>query len=148
MNYYNNPNIYPNQLMFGQQQTYQQPQTYQQQPMTQLSGKMVENIDVVKITDIPFGGYGFFPRADLGEIYVKNWNPNGTTSIRVYKLDVPEENTDPQISLEEISNKIDILENKINTYFSSFAVTNQSSCKQEIKEKEENEVSPVILNKF
>ena len=44
-----------------------------------LNGKIVESKDIVSVTEIPLGGYGLFPKADLSEIYVKVWNNSGTT---------------------------------------------------------------------
>jgi hypothetical protein len=40
---------------------------------------------MVKATEVMFGGYGVFPKADLSEIYIKNWNNNGTTQIITYR---------------------------------------------------------------
>ena len=57
----------------------------QQLPQLGLNGKIVDTIDMVKVTEVPIGGYGIFPKADLNEIYVKTWNPNGTTSITTFR---------------------------------------------------------------
>ena len=76
MNNYNQP--IPNQYIDRSKQyptytQYQQPQM--QQPMTSqqfpVLGKIVDSLDVVKATEVPIGGYGIFPKADLSEIYVK-----------------------------------------------------------------------------
>ena len=40
--------------------------------MNTLSGKVVDGGEVVKATEVPFGGYGIFPKADLTEIYIKS----------------------------------------------------------------------------
>ena len=50
-----------------------------------IPGKIVESSDIVKVTDVPFGGYGVFPKADFSEVYIKMWNGNGTTSIVTFK---------------------------------------------------------------
>ena len=65
------------------QQMQQQPQMFNNQNMAlnQLNGKIVENKDIVSVTEIPVGGYGFFPKADLSEIYLKMWNSSGTTDM-------------------------------------------------------------------
>lgn len=76
MSYYPN-NFYQN---YQPQQYYQQPQ---QAPS--LQGKIVENSEMVRISEIPFGSYGVFPKADLSEIYIKTWNNNGTTKVLTYK---------------------------------------------------------------
>lgn len=91
MNYYPN-NFYSNypyqnmytpqpQLMSGSNQVSSQPATTTQG----IPGKIVDSAEVAKVADIPFGGYGIFPRADLSEIYVKMWNANGTTSTLVFQ---------------------------------------------------------------
>lgn len=88
MNYYptNFYSSYPYQNNYQQQ--YSQPQVQQQMiPVAaqNIPGKLVENFDIVKVTDVPFGGYGVFPKADFSEIYIKMWNGNGTTSIATFK---------------------------------------------------------------
>ena len=50
-----------------------------------LFSKIVDGEEVVKATEVPFGGYGVFPKADLTELYVKSWNNDGTTKIITYK---------------------------------------------------------------
>lgn len=85
--YQNNFSNYP---YYGQQYGYlqQQNQQIQQQPIQQsplqLNGKVVENSDIAKISEVPIGSYGIFPKADMTEIYVKNWNPDGSTNFRTY----------------------------------------------------------------
>ena len=69
------------QLMGGSNQVSSQPATTTQG----IPGKSVDSAEVAKVADIPFGGYGIFPRADLSEIYVKMWNANGTTSTLVFQ---------------------------------------------------------------
>jgi hypothetical protein len=56
-----------------------------QQQNVGINGKIVDSEDIVKATEVPIGGYGVFPKADLSEIYIKTWNNNGTTSILTYK---------------------------------------------------------------
>ena len=51
----------------------------------QIPGKIVDSQEVARVSDIPFGGYGIFPKADLSEVYVKMWNNNGTTSLVCFK---------------------------------------------------------------
>lgn len=78
----NNPYFYSNSMQMPQMQP-------QSQPMTStsiLNGKLVDSIDMVKATEVPIGGYGIFPKADLSEIYIKSWNNNGTTNISIYKI--------------------------------------------------------------
>lgn len=57
----------------------------QAQPFTPL-GKMVESVDIVKVTDIPMdGNMYYFPKADGSEIYSKQFMPNGQTRILTFK---------------------------------------------------------------
>lgn len=81
MNYY--PNYNPN--YYNPSYSYNIPYNQNVQPQqaqTQtLNGKIVDSKDIVKVTDVPIGSYGIFPKADLSEIYIKSWNNNGTTNI-------------------------------------------------------------------
>lgn len=103
MNYYN-PNFYQN---------YNQYPTPIQQPMG-INGKVVDSEEMVRVSEVPIGGYGVFPKADLSEIYIKNWNPNGTTSIVTFKPYIPPE---PVIEegpgSKEILDRISALESKL-----------------------------------
>jgi hypothetical protein len=62
-------------------------QQYQQSLNTfSALGKIVENEDVVKTTDIPMdGNMYYFPRADGSVIYGKQWLANGTTRLLTFK---------------------------------------------------------------
>lgn len=85
-----------------------------------IQGKLVENEDMVKITDIPLGGYGVFPKADMSEVYIKTWNNNGTTSITTF-VPIPLEETKEEKEKsrnELILNKINSLEEKIDSIIS------------------------------
>ena len=132
MSYYN-PNLYQN-YMQQYSGNYMMPQppmpmmnqnnipSQQGQPQAStLNGKLVDSLDVAKATEVPIGGYGVFPKADLSEIYIKSWNSNGTTSIITFKPIAPEENPtsatqqDKSMSnaliqkITELENKIDML---------------------------------------
>ena len=49
-------------------------------------GKIVESVDVVKVTDIPMdGNMYYFPQADGQAIYGKKFLPNGQTQILAFK---------------------------------------------------------------
>lgn len=110
---------YPNPNYYTQ---YQQPQfnpylqrmenlqQFQQtlQPTNQIPaiGKVVESMDIVKVTDIPMDGNTYyFPKADGTEIYSKQFMPNGQTRILTFKpvLDVEPNNS----TLEEEKLKFD-----------------------------------------
>ncbi len=93
MNYYPT-NFYSNypqtqQSLYGYNQTqipnYQTNQTQMSMQNNQIPGKIVDSQEVARVSDIPFGGYGVFPKADLSEVFVKVWNNNGTTSLLCFK---------------------------------------------------------------
>ena len=90
---------YPNPNYYSQ---YQQPQfnpylqrmenlqQFQQtlQPTNQIPaiGKVVESMDIVKVTDIPMdGNVYYFPKADGTEIYTKQFGMDGKTRILTFK---------------------------------------------------------------
>lgn len=65
------------------QQALQQPTVTSQVPAL---GKVVESMDIVKVTDIPMdGNVYYFPKADGEEIYTKQFLPNGQTRILTFK---------------------------------------------------------------
>lgn len=88
-NYTNNPYMQRMENLQQFQQAIQQPQVSAQislpNQFTPL-GKIVESIDIVKVTDIPMdGNMYYFPKADGTEIYSKQFMPNGQTRILVFK---------------------------------------------------------------
>jgi len=112
MSYYLN-NMYPN---------YQYTSPYTTQPtMPALQGKIVDSADMVKVTEVPFGGFAVFPKGDMSEIYVKNWSSNGTTQIITYKPIIPEQKIETktvdtnELILQQITN----LETKIDAFINN-----------------------------
>lgn len=97
---------------YGQQLNQMQIQP-QPQNISYLNGKVVDGIDVVKVTDVPIGGYGIYPKADLSEIYVKSWNQNGTTSVITYKIQQEEPQAKQDTIEQKIIARIDALESTI-----------------------------------
>lgn len=99
---------YPNGPIISSQQQIMQQQSQamqMQQPMT-LQGKMVDGEDIVKVTDVPMGGYGVFPKADFSEVYIKSWNSNGTTNIVTYKptfKETPKEDDTNTVLLDKMN---------------------------------------------
>ena len=90
-NYGYNP-YYPQQRFQSVEQSNQQPMmTTYQTPMqltkpTNLLGKSVDNIDVVKAMDIPLdGSISYFPLTDGSAIVSKQLQTDGTSKIVVYK---------------------------------------------------------------
>ena len=71
-------------------------------------GKIVESIDIVKVTDIPMdGNMYYFPQADGQAIYGKKFLPNGQTQILAFK---PIENNEVDKSSTETEKlKLDML---------------------------------------
>ena len=66
------------------QQALQQPPTFQNN--FSVISKVVENIDMVKVADIPMdGNMYYFPKADGTEIYTKQFGVDGRTRILTFK---------------------------------------------------------------
>lgn len=123
-NGYNNQFISPNNL-----QGYGNPQqgvNASPQPVPNiLNGKIVDSEDVVKATEVPIGGYGIFPKADLSEIYIKSWNNNGTTSIITFKpfaedkpTEITQNNSDLMLYINGMAEQIKRLELKLDAVLS------------------------------
>lgn len=137
MAYYPN-NFYQNYQYSGYPQMSQMPQS----PMvSNLQGKVVDGIEIVKATDVPFGSFSVFPKGDFGEIYLKTWNNNGTTQIITYKPVVEEETKkeEPNLILEKINNIENQLTDLINKVAPSQA-TSATATDQVVKK----EVNPNV----
>ena len=82
-----------------------------------LLGKIVDGEEVVKATEVPFGGYGVFPKADLSEVYIKTWNNDGTARIMKFQpiKEAALPQNDTNILLLE---KISAIEDKLNSLLS------------------------------
>ena len=119
-NYGYNP-YYPQQRYQGVDTNNQQPMmTTFQQPMqltkpSGLLGKSVDNIDVVKATDIPLdGSISYFPLTDGSAIVSKQLQMDGTSKMVIYKP-IKENSDDSKkfVTFEEMQSelaKIDILD--------------------------------------
>lgn len=118
-NYGYNP-YYPQQRFQNVEQPNQQPimPTYQQSMQltkpSYLLGKSVDNIDVVKATDIPLdGSISYFPLTDGSAIVSKQLLDNGSSKITIFKP-VKEQNEDvtyiTRKDLEKALNDIDLSE--------------------------------------
>ena len=111
MNYYPTPNYNPQmQYSSAPNNMPQQMNFTQQMQPSQLNGKIVDSEEMVRATEVPMGSYGIFPKADMSEVFIKTWNPNGTTSITHYKPAAAADSTDvrnyQQPLLEDNSDKI------------------------------------------
>lgn len=144
MNYLNNSNYlgnYPYNYV-NQYVPQPQPQQFISQPMApqtqqpqSLNGKIVDSEDVVKATEVPIGGYGIFPKADLSEIYIKSWNNNGTTSIITFKP-IIQEVKEPQIVEDnslKIIERLNALDAKIDSLMMNNAAVTAQVAKKEVK---------------
>lgn len=100
-------------------------------PASYLNGKIVDSVDVVKAMDVPIGGYGIYPKADLSEIYIKSWNPNGTTNIVTFKPIVPETvapaQEESQGNMVQLFQKIELLESKLDAFIAENKMTGMTS---------------------
>lgn len=144
MNYLNNSNYLGNYpYNYASQYVPQpQPQQFISQPMApqtqqpqSLNGKIVDSEDVVKATEVPIGGYGIFPKADLSEIYIKSWNNNGTTSIITFKpiiQEVKEPQTVEDNSLKIIE-RLNALDAKIDSLMMNNVTVSTQVAKKEVK---------------
>ena len=105
MNFYpNNNNYFSNYPVYPQNNN----------PLSILQGKIVENQEIVKTTEIPFNSFGVFPKGDFSEIYIKTWNNNGTTRIMTYKP-VGEEMKNKEVDTNAILlEKLEAIEKKLN----------------------------------
>ena len=95
------------EMQFNQQPMYRQP--------SGLQGKSVDNVEVVKATDIPLdGSISYFPLTDGSAIVTKQLQQDGTSKTTIYKP-VNEEEEIKQgpvfITLEEFNEKIKELSN-------------------------------------
>ena len=126
MQQYQNPNFYGQQQFMQPQfnpylqrmENLQQFQQAIQQPMVPTSmsganqfnpfGKIVESMDIVKVTDIPMdGNMYYFPQADGQAIYGKKFLPNGQTQILAFKPSLESEPNN--VSTEVEKSKFDTL---------------------------------------
>lgn len=109
------PQIPMGYLTPAMQQQIQPQMAMQQNP----NGKVVDSIDIVKVTDIPMDGSSYyFPKADGTEVYSKRWLPNGSTEINTYvKVVDKEQQEEPKFdfSLMEtnIMDKLNSIEEKL-----------------------------------
>ena len=106
------------QVIQPQQQNTQQFQQTQQIPQG-INGKIVESIDLVKVSEIPMGGWALFPQADEKCIYLKKYLNDGSTRIITYMPQIEDKAEEPKIDysneLLEIKNSINVLDEKLSS---------------------------------
>jgi hypothetical protein len=122
---YNNP--YYNLQTQAQQLPKQTPQMYKPQNGFVLQGKVVDSLDVVKATDIPYdGSVSYFPLTDHSAIITKQLQQDGTSKMVIYKpiLDNEEETKVRYITEDDLREQIKDMDNKYIT---------ESDLKEQIK---------------
>lgn len=82
-NYYN----YPTQNLPAQNAPiYPYGQVVQQNNFSNIVGKTVNDFNEITANDVPMDGrVAFFPKSDMSEIAVKNWESNGTIRTMTFK---------------------------------------------------------------
>ena len=114
-NYNNIYNPYGNPYLNYNQQPQLQTSILRQnqyRPQNSLQGKVVDSLDVVKATDIPYdGSVSYFPLTDGTAIITKQLQQDGTSKVVIYKPMIEnEENkyiteTDLEKQLKDMDNK-------------------------------------------
>ena len=128
MNYY--PNNFYGNYSYGNSYTQMSnsaPNTFNQSYINNnLLGKIVDGEEVVKATEVPFGGYGVFPKADLSEVYIKTWNNDGTA--RIMKFQPIKETALPQVDTNALLlEKMNSIEDKINNLLNPQKIEEKST---------------------
>ena len=98
-----------------------QQQIQQQMPMQNnlSTGKIVDSIEAVKVTDIPMDGNSYyFPKADGTEVYSKRWLSNGKTEITrfVKAIESDEEEVKPfdfESMQSNIFERLDVIDDRM-----------------------------------
>lgn len=146
---YYNPQRYnsqigvPNQPMNNLNNQYVQPAI--QQPVQQfipsgLQGKIVDDISVVKATDIPMdGSISYFPTADGSKIITKKIGLTGSSEIQVYEPVIEEQKSEERppvgITNDELVQKLNKLDN---SDLLESLLDEMKDLKNEIKELKDN----------
>ena len=82
-------------------------------------GKIVESMDIVRVTDIPMdGNMYYFPKADGSEIFGKQWLANGQTRILTFKASLDDEGNNLSSEAEKL--KIDAFNELTDTFQGMF----------------------------
>ena len=113
-NPYNNPYLNYNQQP---QQTQQQFRQAQYKPQSSLQGKVVDSLDVVKATDIPYdGSVSYFPLTDGTAIITKQLQQDGTSKVVIYKPMIDnEENKTKYITENDLEKQLKDMDSKFIT---------------------------------
>lgn len=98
-----------------QQMPKQNSQMYKPQNGIVLQGKVVDSLDVVKATDIPYdGSVSYFPLTDGSAIITKQLQQDGTSKMVIYKpiLDNEEENKSKYITESDFREQLKDIDGK------------------------------------
>jgi len=118
--YYNN---YMQQQIQPQMQQIQNLQSYR--AVAGLQGKTIDNIDVVKATDIPLdGSISYFPLADNSAIVTKQLQQDGTSKIIVFR---------PTLDEKEVEQPKYITENDLKEQIKGLNLKDIKDIKEELK---------------
>lgn len=78
-----------------------QPPMYRPQNVSGLQGKVVDSLEVVKATDIPYdGSVSYFPLTDSSAIITKQLQQDGTSKMVIYKPILENEENKPKYVTE------------------------------------------------
>ena len=118
-NLYNPYNPYYTYNQQSQLQPQQMPRQttpmYKPQPSVVLQGKVVDSLDVVKATDIPYdGSVSYFPLTDGSAIITKQLQQDGTSKMVIYKpiLDDEDVNKPKYMTEAEFKEQLKDMDNK------------------------------------
>ena len=116
-NPYNNPYYNYNQQPQQMQQPRQTQSMYKPQNSIGLQGKVVDSLDVVKATDIPYdGSVSYFPLTDGTAIITKQLQQDGTSKVVIYKPMIEnEENKNKYITENDLEKQLKNMDNKFIT---------------------------------
>ena len=113
---YNSPSV-------GAVPQYQPPQR-PVMPQRSLNGMIVQSAENITADAVPMdGSIAVFPKQDMSEIYVKNWNADGTIRTITYKPVVetkPEAQSSNSIDESSFDDKLTDLTNRMNRLETSF----------------------------
>ena len=114
-NPYTNPYLNYNQQL-QQTQQFRQNQ-YKPQNSIGLQGKVVDSLDVVKATDIPYdGSVSYFPLTDGTAIITKQLQQDGTSKVVIYKPMIEnEENKNKYITENDLEKQLKDMDSKFVT---------------------------------
>jgi len=114
-NPYNNPYLNYNQQAQQMQQPRQAQSIYK--PQNSLQGKVVDSLDVVKATDIPYdGSVSYFPLTDGTAIITKQLQQDGTSKVVIYKPMIDnEENKTKYITENDLEKQLKDMDSKFIT---------------------------------